>query len=117
MRNYTENSPLSKIGRSRCNFNMLTTVGGEESPCSRSCFSPSSYFNMTPLLAGTNVGTLEFRAAIESVSGHTSLSDCAHLKSSVATEIFSSCCKYWRDSCNRLQGSSWNTVDHIRSLG
>ncbi|KAF9515895.1 hypothetical protein BS47DRAFT_1371907 [Hydnum rufescens UP504] len=29
--------------------------------------SPSSYFNMTPLLAGTSVGTLEFRTAIESV--------------------------------------------------
>src|SRR5258707_10556074 len=32
---------------------LLTAVSGEESPCSSSCFSPSSYFkfNTTPLLA------------------------------------------------------------------
>ena len=30
--------------------------------------SPNTYFNFTPLLAGTAVGTLEFRCAIEPVS-------------------------------------------------
>ena len=53
---------------------LLTAVSGEESPCSSSCFSPSSYFkfNTTPLLARAVVGTLKFRAAVESVSGHAS---------------------------------------------
>ena len=31
--------------------------------------SPNTYFNFTPLLASTAVGTLEFRCAIEPVSG------------------------------------------------
>lgn len=30
--------------------------------------SPTTYFNFTPLLASTSVGTLEFRTAIEPVS-------------------------------------------------
>jgi NADH dehydrogenase FAD-containing subunit len=33
--------------------------------------SPNTYFNFTPLLAGTAVGTLEFRCAVESVRRYT----------------------------------------------
>src|SRR5258708_36445622 len=59
-----------------------TAVSGEGSPCSSSCFSPSLYFNFntTPLLARAVVGILEFRAAVQSVSGHASYSDCTAIK-------------------------------------
>ncbi|KAF8323703.1 NDE1, mitochondrial external NADH dehydrogenase [Clavulina sp. PMI_390] len=46
-------------------FNILKRV--DKSKYDVTLISPSSYFNMTPLLAGTAVGTLEFRTAIESV--------------------------------------------------
>ncbi|KAF8333046.1 FAD/NAD-P-binding domain-containing protein [Cantharellus anzutake] len=50
-------------------FNVLKRIDKQKYDVAM--ISPSSYFNMTPLLAETAVGTLEFRAAIESLRNYS----------------------------------------------